>query len=248
MEVSLYQKHEGVFKTISCIVHAVGAVHFTFGCYYDWFEVNIPKEVSPIFAAFGYKLKFLTYWDALLQATYFILATVNDILGPKDKHTEEPTMLCKVRDFVECSMAFPVSMFVGFTFWSLMAVDRELVLPKALDPYFPPWLNHVMHTNIVIFQFLEITTSRRDFPPKKWGLLGLSVFQGLYLVWMNIVFFVSGLWAYPILNVLGVPARILFLTASFFTGFLFYFFGEYLNRFLWAEEKPTSHPNVKYSK
>lgn len=71
MEVSLFQKHEGVFKTISCIVHAVGAVHFTFGCYYDWFEVNIPKEVSPIFAAFGYKLKFLTYWDAV-SAPLFI--------------------------------------------------------------------------------------------------------------------------------------------------------------------------------
>ena len=65
MEVTLYRKHERLFRIANTVLHAVGAVHFTFGCYYDWFQVDIPKEVSPIFAAFGWKLKFLTYWDAV---------------------------------------------------------------------------------------------------------------------------------------------------------------------------------------
>ncbi|XP_014279224.1 androgen-induced gene 1 protein [Halyomorpha halys] len=245
MEVSLYQKHEGVFKTISCIVHAVGAVHFTFGFAYDWFQVHMPKDVSPIFVAFGYKSKYVSYWGFALQTAYFILATISDILGPINKHTEEPTMLCKVRDFIECSMAFPVAMFIGITFWSFMAINRELIMPEAWDPYFPSWLNHVMHTNILIFQLLEMTTSRRDCPPKKWGLIGLSLFGGLYFTWMSIVFYVSGLWAYPILNDLGVPAMILFLTASYFTLCLFYFFGEYLNKFLWDEEQPYESPEYQ---
>lgn len=67
---SLERKNRKIFKILSVSVHAVGAVHFIFGCYYDWVHVNIPPEVSPIFEAFGYKLKFLTYWNGV---SYYLL-------------------------------------------------------------------------------------------------------------------------------------------------------------------------------
>jgi FAR-17a/AIG1-like protein. len=73
--------------------------------------------------------------------------------------------------------------FVGVTFWALMAVDRELVFPKALDPFFPSWLNHVMHTNIMIFTLLEMVTSFHIYPKRSKGLIGLMVFMAIYLGW-----------------------------------------------------------------
>jgi len=64
-----------------------------------------------------------------------------------------------------------------------MAVDRELVFPKAFDSFFPSWLNHVMHTNIVIFTLLEMVTSFHIYPKRSEGFTGLLVFMVVYLVW-----------------------------------------------------------------
>lgn len=78
--------------------------------------------------------------------------------------------------------------FVGATFWGLMAVDRELVLPAKLDPYFPSWINHIMHTNIVICQLLETVTSDRKYPTFKTGIPSLFVFQSAYIGWWVFVY------------------------------------------------------------
>ena len=64
-----------------------------------------------------------------------------------------------------------------------MFVDRELVLPKALDPYFPWWLNHLMHTAIMVFTTLEMILAPRQYPTRSNGLTGLVVFNVIYLVW-----------------------------------------------------------------
>lgn len=49
------------------LLHLVAAAHFWYGCYYDWYHVNVPTEVSRMGETFGRsgKLKFLTYWDAV---------------------------------------------------------------------------------------------------------------------------------------------------------------------------------------
>lgn len=64
-----------------------------------------------------------------------------------------------------------------------MFVDRELVLPKALDPYFPSWLNHLMHTLIVVTTVTEMFIAPRQYPKRTQGLGGLLSFMLTYLVW-----------------------------------------------------------------
>lgn len=44
------------------------------------------------------------------------------------------------KDFIFAAFAFPVAFNVGVTFWSLFAIDRELVFPKALDAFFPKYV------------------------------------------------------------------------------------------------------------
>uniref|UniRef100_T1IBJ2 Uncharacterized protein n=1 Tax=Rhodnius prolixus TaxID=13249 RepID=T1IBJ2_RHOPR len=51
---------------------------------------------------------------------------------------------------------------------------------------------------------------------------------------MHVVYMKSGLWVYPIFNVLNIPQRIVFFACSYATGFLFYFLGERINYYLWA--------------
>ena len=98
----------------------------------------------------------------LVQAIYFTLALLNDIFGSYEvMQKKKQPFIRKIKDYLFSSLALPVALNVGITFWSLFWINRELVFPKALDEFFPSWLNHIMHTNIIVFILLELFTSFR---------------------------------------------------------------------------------------
>lgn len=127
-------------------------------------------------------------------------------------------------------------MFVGLTFWLLYLVDRELVLPRVLDPYFPSWLNHVMHTNIMFFVLIELVTTFRQYPNRKTGCTVLGTFMLAYLIWMLTIYTFSGFWVYPVFEVLNWPLRIVFCVALLGLALVLYFVGEKLNGVIWREQ------------
>lgn len=53
--------------SVKTLCHLFAALHFWFGCYYDWNYVKIPSDVHRMGSSFGKsgKLKFLTFWDAV---------------------------------------------------------------------------------------------------------------------------------------------------------------------------------------
>lgn len=74
----------------------------------------------------------------ILQAVYYTLALVNDLVGTNEvAPTGQLPVIRRIKDYLFSALAFPVAMNVGVTFWSLMAIDRELVFPKAFDAFFP---------------------------------------------------------------------------------------------------------------
>ncbi|KAK4874137.1 hypothetical protein RN001_013497 [Aquatica leii] len=168
------------------LLHIAQAIHFWFGCYYDWYYVNVPVEVHSMGVTYGAtkKLKFLTFWNALLQATFFTVCVLNNFIGTNEILPKTKSSIRKLRDTMLAALAFPLSMFVGVTFWGIYAIDRELVFPKALDAFFPTWLNHVMHTNIMIFTLLQMYLSYHAYPSRKTCITILSTFMICYLVWI----------------------------------------------------------------
>lgn len=126
-------------------------------------------------------------------------------------------------------------MFVGLTFWSLYGIDRELVLPKVLDKYFPPVLNHVMHTNIMIFIVIEMLTSCRKYPVRSTGTLILIIFMSLYLIWIHVIHACINIWVYPVLDELNLPLRIMFFACMYGFVISLYLIGEKLNSIIWDE-------------
>lgn len=80
----------------------------------------------------------------------------------------------------------------------------------------------------------------RKYPSRKAGLTGLNLFMLAYLTWVHIIYYASGVWVYPILEVLNLPARIAFFAANFVFCTALYFVGEFLNNKVWARElKPN---------
>lgn len=93
-----------------------------------------------------------------------------------------------------------------------------------------------MHTNIVVFILVEMCTSFRQYPLRKKGLTGLVIFMAAYLLWIHVIRYVSGIWVYPVLEVLNLPQRIVFFIVNLLFGLSFYYLGEFANKHLWTSE------------
>ncbi|XP_053610712.1 androgen-induced gene 1 protein-like [Plodia interpunctella] len=217
------------------LFHLLGALQFGYGCYYDAMYVHIPstsRSVTP----FGGKLKYLTYLNALVQTAYFSVSLLNDLIGTNETSPSQKPLTRRIKDVMFSSLAFPLSIFVGTTFWGIYAVDRELILPRSIDQYFPGWLNHVMHTNIVVFSLIELITSFRMYPTRNTALSLLCSFMLCYVIWIHVIYFHTGVWVYPILNVLNWPLRLAFYVFSLALVCGLFLTGEKLNTLIWSNE------------
>ncbi|XP_068150643.1 androgen-induced gene 1 protein isoform X2 [Drosophila tropicalis] len=222
----------GFSRAVQILLHLTAVIQFNYGVYY-FHNLQMPTSTSHPFAG---KFKFLTFLCAIIQALYYIVSLANDFVGTNELTPKRPPAIRRFKDWLLATLAFPVALNVGVTFWTLYAIDRELVFPKILDPVFPSWLNHVLHTNIVVFIVLELFTSYRAYPKRSTGLTGLAIFMGSYLIWIHIVKHYSGVWVYPVLEVLQLPQRILFFAAVLGFTFSLYVLGEFINNIVWAKE------------
>ncbi|KAK0172150.1 hypothetical protein PV328_005502 [Microctonus aethiopoides] len=230
--------------------HTIACVQFAFSVYYDYTYTIVPRAVGSIHGAYGGKFKFLTFWNAIAQAVFFFLCVLNDFYGTNKIAPKNAPIFRRIKDYFHATYSFPLAMFVGITFWGLMAVDRELVLPKALDPYFPTWLNHLMHTMIMVTTVIEMFAAPRQYPSRRNGFIGLYILMLTYLVWMHVIYYKSNVWVYPVMEVLSLPLRIAFFVVLFaFSGFLYYA-GEVFDHLVWGTIKRTSNmaPRKKKSK
>lgn len=182
----------------------------------------------------------LFYWLCffllqLLQTFFYFISALNDVIGSNEV-TDSPNLptIRKLKDTILTSLAYPLSMFVGLTFWGLYMIDRELIFPRSIDPYFPAWLNHVMHTNIMVFIIIEMLITYRRYPPRKSGLTILASFLVVYLVWMHIVYMMTNVWVYPVMAVLNLPLRLCFFILLFALVTALYISGEYINDKIWS--------------
>uniref|UniRef100_A0A8D8ZS03 Androgen-induced gene 1 protein n=1 Tax=Cacopsylla melanoneura TaxID=428564 RepID=A0A8D8ZS03_9HEMI len=226
-----------LLRVINVGVHVVGAVLFPFGIY-THYKVDIPVDVNPIDSAYGQKFKYLTFIDEIVQASYFTVCVVCDIISLSN--VSSVTTLSSVRDYFFASIGFPIGSFVAITFWALFVLDRNLVMPAEFDQYFPMWLNHIVHSMVFVLPVMEIITSPREYPSIQNGLIGLCVFQGVYLVWIHVVYYKCNMWVYPILEKLGLFARYMFLGSSVAFSIALYFGGQFLNNTIWSAQGPSA--------
>lgn len=144
--------------------------------------------------------------------------------------------LQRFRDFIAASIAFPGSLFVATTFWILYTIDRELIFPASLDKIIPAWLNHMWHTNILVFLVIERLFIYHKYPSRFSGLSALFGFAVVYQLWMFWIAHYANLWVYPVLQVLHWTERVLFLVTCWLLMFACYFVGELLTSVLWCAE------------
>ncbi|EDW36864.1 GL25827 [Drosophila persimilis] len=98
------------------------------------------------------------------------------------------------------------------------------------------WLNHVVHTNVALLAVMDMFTCFRKYPSRLAGVTGNISFILLYIIWLHIVRYFSGEWVYPILEVLPLAFRYLFLGLLVGFNLVCYLLGEFCNSIVWAQE------------
>lgn len=221
--------------TINQIFHTSMVLTYAFTLY-KTFNLDLPRLHATVPSFDPGMLKFITIWNVILQTIFFLICMLNDWFGTNAVNPKKPPLIRKFKDFLHASLGFPVAMFVSLVFWSLMFIDRELVFPKVLDAHFPWWLNHLLHTMVLISTLMEMVMAPRQYPRRLTSLSAIVILDIIYSIWMHVVHHKTGIWVYPLLSLMSVPVRLIFLVSmTVFTAIL-YFVGEAINNLVWGNE------------
>ncbi|XP_034482294.1 androgen-induced gene 1 protein [Drosophila innubila] len=211
------------------LLHVVATLNLGYAVYYDYKYAELPamamelRMVTPL----GGKFKYLTFLNGLLQTGYYMLALGYDLYPLPG--------LRQLRDYLLASFVVPLGLTVSITFWTLCGVYGESIYLDFLDHIYPGWLNHTMHTLVVVYALLEICLVPHQYPQRNRGFTGVAIVMGCYLVWLNLVHYWTGIWIYPFLSALLIPQRWFFFALVVGLSFVYYLLGEQLNYALWAQ-------------
>jgi hypothetical protein len=210
------------------LLHVAGSVSFIVAIVYDVFFLELPEDIAPTREKFGGHFKYLTFLNMCLQCLYFTICIFADF-------SKENSRICKLRDVMFASAAFPIGIFVGVIFWSLWAIDRELIFSVRFDGFFPAWLNHLMHTTVLPLQLGELFLCRHEYPSRALGVSITATLTMGYLIWLNVVYYHAGFWVYPVFKVLSPSVRPIFMIFCCLLGAVFYFIGESMTNCFWPK-------------
>ncbi|KAM3863005.1 androgen-dependent TFPI-regulating protein [Diretmus argenteus] len=190
------------------------------------------EELPPGIFVYGGPWKYITFLNLLLQMVFFGLAAVNDLQPGK----RSESVLNRCKDLLFSVFAFPVGMFVVLLFWTIFAYDRELVYPATIDAFFPPWINHSMHSFVLPVLLGEVLVQPHVYPKTKHGLAALGVVGLSYLCWVIWVYLSVGIWVYPLLGLLSNAGLVGFFLFNMSVVTLFYLLGDTLNSYVWGKQ------------
>ncbi|XP_052761334.1 androgen-induced gene 1 protein-like isoform X1 [Mya arenaria] len=226
---------------VRVIVHIVAFITYIYSLYYSLRYIGQGDEHYVYlftYRGFGGKFKFLTFLNVLMQTVYFGLSIMNDLKGSHAKPSDggQKSKLQSFLDVYLAALVYPVGVFVVMTFWGIYAVDRELVYPKKLDELIPQWLNHTMHSTVLPFLLIEKIVVYHEYPTRRRGMSILLAFALLYLCWILWIAYYANIWVYPVLAVMEVHQRAIFIGILCVFFLTIYMVGESLNKAIWRKE------------
>ncbi|XP_021552725.1 androgen-dependent TFPI-regulating protein [Neomonachus schauinslandi] len=229
-----------MMRTCTCIYHFLVMSWYIFLNYYISQKGGRDQQKSKIFLNGG-QWKYLTLLNLLLQAIFYGVACMEDVLK-RIKGEKDIKFMTAFRDLLFTTLAFPISTFVFLSFWILFLYDRELVYPKALDGIFPVWLNHAMHTSILPFTLAEVILRPHCYPQRKKGLTLLALASLAYISRVLWIYSETGTWVYPVFAKLSPVGLTAFFSLSYIFSAGIYLLGEKLNHWKWGD---TMQPRKK---
>lgn len=218
-------------KSSTCLYHFLVLNWYIFLNYYIPY-VGKENKFQPL--PDGAHWKYLTLLNLLLQAIFFGVACLDDVLK-RIRGRKYIKFITSFRDLLFTTLAFPVSAFVFLAFWSVFLYDRDLIYPRFLDEVFPGWMNHAMHTWILPLSLVEVIIRPHHYPSKKKGLTLLGVASLGYIIRVLWLYAMTGSWVYPVFTTLSPLGIVIFFSASYILNASIYLLGEEINYWKWGD-------------
>ncbi|XP_060527418.1 androgen-dependent TFPI-regulating protein-like isoform X2 [Cylas formicarius] len=170
---------------------------------------------------------FFTLWIFGVQTLFLCTAVLDELLQILTPKTKLQKSIQYVRHVTFSTIVFPCTLLVVTVFWTIWHIDRELIFPKALDDFYPAWLNHTMHTFILVPLVIEVAFSQTvdKYHVLERSLLGLLAFAGTYQTIYFFIYIRHGIWLYPIYGVLNWMQRIVFVLIKVIACTLYHYVG-----------------------
>ncbi|CAG0916934.1 unnamed protein product [Notodromas monacha] len=174
-------------KWLRLIFHLAGFVFFAYDIWYHLEYLHYPESMKHMYT-YGGMFKYLTVWDLFVQCGFYLVCALCDV-RPNQHHSRWDV---RFKDFFFAAFAFPLGLFVSMMFWSIYAVDRELILPSAFRTIYPWWLNHMDHSAPIAFILIEAMTLPHFVSMMFWSIYAVdrelilpSAFRTIYPWWLN---------------------------------------------------------------
>lgn len=182
---------------------------------------------------FGGDWKYLTHWNAMIQTSYFLVNGFLSFNPIKQDFTV-------IRHHIFACIVFPLASFVSVMFWGLYNINPDLVINPDLEYQESSWFNHMKHTAVLLWVLLESVVVNHVYPGKYTGAFLAAMVSVAYLCWVNLVYFMSSYWVYPILEKLGFLSRLVFFGGIISFYLVLHFVGRLINIKVHSKSK-TEH-------
>ncbi|XP_041988238.1 androgen-dependent TFPI-regulating protein-like isoform X1 [Aricia agestis] len=195
---------------------------------------------------------YFTNWNFSFQIMFLSLSVLYDMLEWLEHSGGRLAQRVRYwRDIIFCGMVVPFTMFVTHMFWTVYAIDRELVFPKVFDEVVPWWFNHCVHTNTGVMILVETLLQPRPYPTCRLiEELLYWVIAVAYAVVFYTIFFSTNLWLYAVFGVMTWWQVCLYQLYIWLSSYLVYRLQFPLNRLIHGtpgtpcEEKTLSQQEI----
>ena len=182
----------------------------------------------------GGRFKFLTHINVSLQFGFFAVQLLADLSpGPFKK------VLQRLTDLVFTTMVLPLAIFIPVSFWGLYAIDRNLIYPEVFDKVVPPYINHFLHTAILLWALCEVYLVHHHFPSTRWAAVVIFTYSLAYCSWVVYLYVTTNWWCYSVMHRIGsLYAMVPFFACSIFLCFGLHLLGRWVAGVRWGR---TTH-------
>ncbi|XP_045528691.1 androgen-dependent TFPI-regulating protein-like isoform X1 [Pieris brassicae] len=220
------------------VFHIFSILHH---CYIGLFanSLHLDQSLVPdIKCLYTYRLAYLTGWNFSFQTIFLGLSLLYDFLEWAGKHNGNlGTKIHYWRDVLFCGCVLPFTLFVSSMFWTVYAIDRELVFPKIYDDVIPWWFNHCVHTNILVVLALETLLQPRRKPTDE--KVEVTIYWSVALMYAVVyytIYFTTHRWLYQVFGVMTWWQVCLYQLWIWGSSFVFYKLQFPINRLIHGDE------------
>ncbi|XP_034838698.1 androgen-dependent TFPI-regulating protein-like isoform X2 [Maniola hyperantus] len=230
------------------VYHFFGILHHV---YIGLFAMGMKIESHPnpdIRVLYTLGPGYLTGWNFTFQTIFLGLSLLHDVLEWFDKQKSNLGSKIKYwRDVIFCGMVLPFTLFVTGMFWTVYAIDRELVFPKIYDEVVPWWFNHCVHTNITVVLVVETLLQARRHPTnQRLELILYWIVAFAYAIVYYTIYFVTDRWLYQVFGVMNWWQVCLYQLFIWGISYFFYKMQFPLNRLIHGSDPQPDNNEEKH--